>query len=391
MHDQAPDPAHRDEWERRPSRVEDRQSLRVAAVGDLSLNGGYDRLLRRHGPDYPFRRVSDRWRSADVRLGNLESPVTTAPKVAPSRCSLRGAIGALDSLAAAGFDCVSLANNHAMDFGPYGLSETIDRLDAAGVAHVGAGPDEASARAPVILRRGGQRVGILAYCDVRQRAPLYAGLSTPGIAELRPEDCLREIRELRPEVDRLIVQLHWGVEWAQLPSPEQRRVAREFARAGVDLIVGHHPHVLQPMEWLDGVPVFYSLGNFLFSEMYWRGRNTRDEPFVSRFRLHPLTRETGWADVVLGGDPPSARLQPARMARDGRVVPEETPRRRDDWDELNRRLTLPDYASEFAGEVARATGRDDWAWRWAPLHRRIELRLFLYGMIPNPVCELEPS
>src|SRR5207302_1349689 len=105
--------------------------------------------------------------------------------------------------------------------------------------------------------------------------------------------------------------------------------------AGADLILGHHPHVLQPLEWVAGVPVYYSLGNFLFADMYWRGVTPRGDPFVSKLRLHPLSAETGWAEVVLQkGTPTRARLVPARLGADLVVRPEGADGRLREWEAL---------------------------------------------------------
>jgi poly-gamma-glutamate capsule biosynthesis protein CapA/YwtB (metallophosphatase superfamily) len=200
------------------------------------------------------------------------------------------------------------------------------------------------------------------------------------------EDCERAVRELRPRVDWLVVQLHWGTELCQLPSPAQRRRARRLVEAGADLILGHHPHVLQPMEMIDGVPVFYSLGNFLFSDMYWRGKGPQGQPFASRYRLHPLSRLTGWAEVVLTrGGPTTARLHPARLGRDLAVVPEDTAERRRQWEGLCRSLARPDYESAYEAEELLAVARLRWQDAWQSLPRRLELLLFRCGLLPRAV------
>ena len=113
--------------------------------------------------------------------------------------------------------------------------------------------------------------------------------------------------------------------------------------AGADLILGHHPHILQPCG-IAGVPVFYSLGNFLFSEMYWRGCNNAGEHFCCRLRLHPNCRRVGWAEIILRqGNPIEARLRLARLKWSLEVVPDESPGRLADWNRLCRRLEVIDY------------------------------------------------
>ena len=122
------------------------QTVRVIAVGDLSFNGGYHRLLERRGPEFPIRLLPPSWSDADLRVGNLESPlVALAPKVEPSKLTLRAAPRALQSMTRLGIDCVALANNHTMDYGPEGMFETIERLKGAGIAYHGAGRDASSA------------------------------------------------------------------------------------------------------------------------------------------------------------------------------------------------------------------------------------------------------
>jgi poly-gamma-glutamate capsule biosynthesis protein CapA/YwtB (metallophosphatase superfamily) len=358
--------------------------MRIIAVGDISFNGGYHRLLERRGPGFPTRLLSPMWAMADLRLGNLESPlVASAPKVEPDKLTLRAAPRALESLVCAGIDCVTLANNHTMDYGPEGMFETIEGLEGAGIAHHGAGHDASAAQAPAILERNGQTIGLLAYCDVSRGSPTYAGPARPGVAALDIDDCCEAIRALRSKVDWVIVQTHWGQEMCRLPSPEQRLQAGRMVAAGAHLILGHHAHILQPCEWIAGVPVFYSLGNFLFSDMYWRGCNSAGEHFCCRLRLHPDCRQVGWAEIRLcKGNPVEARLRTARLRRSLDVVPAESPGRQSDWNRLCRRLDVPDHEAEYATESRRAAVLRDWSYESRSLFRRLETRLFHYGLLP---------
>jgi poly-gamma-glutamate capsule biosynthesis protein CapA/YwtB (metallophosphatase superfamily) len=363
--------------------------LRIIAVGDLAFNGRYHRLLARREPAWPFRALLPDWSGADLRLGNLESPLATAARVAPTKLTLRGALRAADTLRAAGFDCVSLANNHAMDFGPPGLEETIERLDSAGILHHGWGTSEPAAQQPKIVKRRGLSVGMLAYCDVEQSSALYAGPDQPGVARFQPDSACRSIAELKASVDWVIVQIHWGNEMAQLPSPDQRAVARRLVEAGADLILGHHPHVLQPMELIHEVPVFFSLGNFLFSGAYWRGQNASGEKFVGKFRIHELSRETGWADVIFQkGRPTQARFRAARLCPNLAIIPEQTSSRIDRWDRLRRRLDVADYRAEVESEARMSGLRARQYYGNPSLRLSIELRLFQYGLIPGAATEV---
>lgn len=360
--------------------------LRVIAVGDLAVNGRFQSLLESEGYDFPLRSVSSSWKGADLRLGNLESPAGTGPRAAPSKMTLRGASGTVALLRAAGFDFVSLANNHMMDYGPEGIVETHAALDAGGILHGGSGLNESKARGAVCLEQDGQRIGILSYCEVEQKSPLYATGDAPGVAAVNKEQCIAEIRQLRSWVDWVILQLHWGLEMAYLPSPSQRELARKFVEAGADLILGHHAHLLQPMEIIGNAPVFYCLGNFLFSEMYWRGRDADGGEFLSKLRLHPLSRRTAWIEVrLMKGKPAETILHPVRLTRRLDIAPDETPERYAEWDGLCRVLNAPNYERAYAAEVARAQERARWRWDWSSVPRRVELKLFQWGLIPFAV------
>jgi poly-gamma-glutamate synthesis protein (capsule biosynthesis protein) len=215
---------------------------------------------------------------------------------------------------------------------------------------------------------------------VEQSSPLYAGPKTAGVAALKFNSSLARVRDLRSSVDWLIVQLHWGMEMSQLPSPQQRELARKFVDAGADLILGHHPHVLQPFEVIDGVPVAYSLGNFLFSEMYSRGVNIKGQQFCAKLRLHPLSRLTGWLDVVLTrGQPPQVHLAPCLLRRDLVVVPDAGR----NMIELLAMLNRDNYAEAYKRECDRAQARTTWRWDCKPLMRRVEMKLFSLGLLPG--------
>ena len=156
--------------------------------------------------------------------------------------------------------------------------------------------------------------------------------------------------------------------------------------AGADLILGHHPHVWQPLEWIEGVPVFHSLGNCLFSGMYWRGRTPSGASFVSRYRLHPLSRRTGWAEVILRrGAGAIARFHPARLRRNLEFRAQETPERHAEWEALCRRLQPPNYETGRLRERMRARRRLAWQAEWKSLPRRVALHLFRFGLLPGAV------
>ncbi|MCX7789478.1 MAG: CapA family protein [Chloroflexaceae bacterium] len=264
-------------------------TLDLRAGGDVMLARGVARNAERLGAA-ALLADSRALLAGDLTLGNLESPLTTASAPArPGPYRLLAPPAHLEALRSAGFDLLGLANNHALDAGPEGLAETLATLREAGMAAVGAGQSEAAALAPVMLNVRGLRVAVLAFNDVRDPADGRGGLApaddrawpNPDFADCPPgaEPCphgrawlsaraLEAVRAARAEADAVVVLVHWGVEYAAEPGVRQRAWAGRLVAAGADLVLGAHPHVLQPVENLAsagrGGIVAYSLGNFLF-------------------------------------------------------------------------------------------------------------------------------
>lgn len=252
----------------------------LLAVGDLLLGSSVKARIVAEGADYPFRPAAEILRAADITFGNLECPLTEGGTATPgkSRESLqakrnflfRAPTACAMGLAEAGFDVVSVANNHAMDYSADGLRDTLTSLRTAGVQPVGGGEEITEACAPVILTRGKTRVAFLALADV---LPLYsvAGRESPGIAPARSTAArprfeaaiTAQLRELRQRAEFIFVSVHWGKERWTRPTPRQVKLGRFLIDAGADGVIGHHPHVLQPIERYRGKPIAYSLGNFI--------------------------------------------------------------------------------------------------------------------------------
>lgn len=164
-----------------------------------------------------------------------------------------------------GIDAVTLANNHTLDFGRDALLDTCDTLDAAGILRTGAGADLAEAKKPVVVERKGVKIGILGATRVIPETGWAAGKNHPGmLATYDAGIALEEIRRMRAECDYVVVFVHWGIEREEIPQEYQRTLGRQYIDAGADLVVGSHPHVLQGIEYHQGKPIVYSLGNFVF-------------------------------------------------------------------------------------------------------------------------------
>ncbi|MCC6727851.1 MAG: CapA family protein [Chthonomonadales bacterium] len=237
--------------------------VRVVAVGDICLSGSVARRMAAAGQGCPFAAVAPTLRGADIALGNLECALAAGGQPLPKRFRFRGSPGAAAALRAAGFDALSLANNHSLDFGREGLRETLAAVRAQGMLALGADETLAGAHRLRVVRVRGVRVGLLAYLGMFP-APLAGSRRAPSVAMADLGPLGHHVRAARKRVNMLIVSMHAGVERARTPSARQRAVARAAIDAGADVVIGHHPHVVQPLEYCRGRPIFYSLGNFVF-------------------------------------------------------------------------------------------------------------------------------
>lgn len=237
----------------------DAPRAKLLFVGDLSLglHVGYyleerargGRLPRGVDARYPLGDVTDRVRAADLAIGNLECVVSPIGAPIADHNVLRAPVLALDVLRDAGFDVLSVANNHALDFGPIGYDDMLARIEQAGLLHTGS-----ALRAPppepfVVREVNGLRVAVLAFHEVSD------------------ERATADVRTAKARADLVVVMNHWGLEDHAGVMPYQRRLGRALIDAGADLVVGTHAHVLQPVERYRDKLLVYGLGNFVFSGM----------------------------------------------------------------------------------------------------------------------------
>jgi poly-gamma-glutamate synthesis protein (capsule biosynthesis protein) len=235
-------------------------------VGDVMLSRGVGSRMEAQGDwALPFEAIADTLRDADLRYCNLECPVSDLGRDLHHLYSFRADPRALEGLKTAGFDVVSQANNHAYDWGPEALLDSLERLRAEGIRPVGAGLNSLAAHYPVPVTVGGLRLAFLAYVDVDPKEA-SAGVDRPGVAWLDPAQALADIRFARPLADLVIVCPHWGVEYASKPTRDQVELAHQMIDAGADMVVGSHPHVVQPVEVYHDRWIAYSLGNFVFDQ-----------------------------------------------------------------------------------------------------------------------------
>lgn len=239
----------------------------ITAVGDIMLAGQASGTLMAKGFDYAFSGTAAELRKGDILVGNLEAPLAAGgTEFTGKKFRFRTRPAAAAALKRAGFDVLTLANNHIMDYGAQGLAETLVNLGRAEIGHAGAGADLSEARRGVLVEAKGQRVAFLAY-SLTYPAEFFAGSGRPGTAYGSAGRVAEDIARARRNAEYVVVSFHWGAELAEVPKPYQQQAAHSAIDAGADLVLGHHPHVLQGIERYRGKTVVYSLGNFAFGSM----------------------------------------------------------------------------------------------------------------------------
>ncbi len=203
---------------------------------------------------------------SDLFMANLEFPFSDrGTKAADKQYTFRVSPSRVSILQEIGPDLVTVANNHALDYGTDALIDTCDTLDAAGVLHVGAGKNLEEAKKPQIIEKNGKKIGFLGVTRVFPTGDWAASATRPGMfSAYDTAPVVNEIKKLKEQCDYLVVYIHWGIERNTQPESYQREMGHQYIDAGADLVVGSHPHVLQGIENYNGKWILYSLGNFVF-------------------------------------------------------------------------------------------------------------------------------
>ncbi len=204
--------------------------------------------------------------AADIFMVNQEFPFTDrGTAAADKQYTFRLPPEKVSMFHEMGIDIVTLVNNHILDFGEAGLLDSCETLDNAGIRYVGGGPNLERARKLETITVGDKVIGFLGTSRVYMAASWAAGKDHPGVfSTYDPTLSVEAIQEAKEQCDYLVVYVHWGVERETTPKEYQRVMGRQYIDAGADLVVGSHPHVLQPVEYYNGKPIVHSLGNFVF-------------------------------------------------------------------------------------------------------------------------------
>lgn len=284
------------------------KETRIVAVGDLCVN--------RSNPDSIFDLVRAEIKGADFAFGQIETTYSTRGAVNPSGTyvTLRADPNNVPGIARAGFNVASFASNHCMDYGVEALSDTINHFESNGVRVIGAGNNLAEARKPLIVEKNGNKIGWLAYCSIlwprywadtaragcapARARTLYETLEidqpgTPPRILTYPNDedleaILGDIASLKKVVDIVIVSMHWGLHFKEAEiAMYERTYGHRAIDGGADIILGHHAHILKPIEIYKGKPIFYGMANFAFDMEYPADEWDKPERVERRMRLNP--------------------------------------------------------------------------------------------------------
>lgn len=241
--------------------------ISLSFVGDLLVADYVSAITDQEGYPFLYQPSMLYLSEPDLTAGNLEFPVTTrGVPVEGTPYVFKGSPEVLPAMRDAGFDIMSLANNHALDQGVEGMLDTMKYLDEAGIAHMGAGNNDTEAFAPVIKEVRGIKVAYVGLSRVVPFSSWKADKNVAGVAEsYDTRRALEAIAKAKKEADIVVVMVHWGKERVDQPEPYQKDFGKQYIDAGADLVIGSHPHVLQGFEMYKGKWIAYSLGNFIFS------------------------------------------------------------------------------------------------------------------------------
>lgn len=249
-----------------PMPTPDTGPVTLLFVGDIMLSRSVgDAMKAKNDWVWPFARIASMTAAADLAFGNLETTVSTGGAKNGCTYCFRADPLAVAGLVAAGFDAVSVANNHMWDFGPQAFADTLGFLAVNDISAVGGGRNDVEAGAPVIRTVRGTRIAYLAYTDMLPASaaalPDRAGINVWDEARMK-----QQVAQAKTMADVVAVTFHTGTEYEPLHNARQERMYRAIIDAGADLVVGTHPHVVQDVETYNGKWIAYSLGNFIFDQ-----------------------------------------------------------------------------------------------------------------------------
>lgn len=246
------------------------QKLTLGFVGDIMLDRGIKSNVIKYGDDnydYVFEKIKDYLNNFDVLFGNLEGPISDNGKKVGSKYSFRMDTDVTQPLKDAGFDVLSLANNHMGDWSKIAMKDTFKNLEDVGIIYSGGGKNKEEAYEIKTVEKNDTKIAYLSFSQFG-KGYLEAGEDTAGIAIISDEKLKYGIEKAKTENDVVIVSFHFGDEYKKEPNAYQKTFARKAVDYGSDLVIGHHPHVVETIEKYKDKYIAYSLGNFVFDQHF---------------------------------------------------------------------------------------------------------------------------
>lgn len=238
-------------------------SITITATGDLMMGSWVQDMIMEFDYEYPFKNIDSIFQNSDIVFTNLEAPFGQDGEAFPKAYTFQVHPDLINVLTAGTINLVSLANNHIMDFGITSLVKTMDLLQDNNVYFAGAGLNLSQAREPALFQIKEKRIAFLAY-SLTFPEEFWATDSSAGTCFPYHTFVYDDIRKLKAENDLVIISCHWGEELMDMPKKYQVELAHNMIDVGADIILGHHPHVVQGIERYNNKLVAYSLGNFVF-------------------------------------------------------------------------------------------------------------------------------
>lgn len=251
------------------TKQEEQEEVVLSFVGDMLFDKSVAGFIKAKGEDYVFEGYNRHFMSSDIVFGNLETAMShKGEPIKDKEYTFRSSPKLVPFLKKYNFTMLGIANNHILDYGQAAFTDTLKLLKENGISYAGGGYSRQEASEGVIVEKKGLKIGFLAFTRVTPSVDWYAGKNKPGIIgayKVHEAEVLAAVNNLKDKCDLLVVSLHWGKEGSEQVRKQETELAHLLIDSGVDLIMGHHPHVVQKVEIYKDKPIFYSLGNFFFT------------------------------------------------------------------------------------------------------------------------------